>query len=466
MNENRKINLGVCPIGKFVFSHEDALIQKKKIYHKLDRWKINYCTIEDVLPDGMVRDHKHIQLVVDHFKKQKIDALFIPHCNFGTEDAAGMIAKKLSLPTLLWGPRDEAPLPDGTRLRDSLCGMFATSKVLHKLKVPFTYIENCRINDDIFKKNIFLFLQASSVVKAIKSMRIGQIGVRIDFFWTTIINESELLDKFGIQVLPFDMADFLSNVKKLARRKRLSYQKELVDIKKWLIIEGMKNDEPLINSLALRDILLDMSEEHNLDGITIKTFSSIQDQLGGANGLASSMVCDKGIPIIDEVDIHGVISSILIESAAGVDEPSFFPEFTIRHPKNDNAVLLFHCSAPLSLRDPNSSVKMTPPWVLKGLPPIGASFKLKEGPLTVCRFDGDDGKYFLGIGEGNTIDGPFTKDFYTWMEVDNWPQWERKLIEGPYIHHCSAVYDHCGIILEEACKYIKHLKPQRFDKDY
>ena len=183
MNENRKINLGVCPIGKFVFSHEDALIQKKKIYHKLDRWKINYCTIEDVLPDGMVRDHKHIQLVVDHFKKQKIDALFIPHCNFGTEDAAGMIAKKLSLPTLLWGPRDEAPLPDGTRLRDSLCGMFATSKVLHKLKVPFTYIENCRINDDIFKKNIFLFLQASSVVKAIKSMRIGQIGVRIDFFW-------------------------------------------------------------------------------------------------------------------------------------------------------------------------------------------------------------------------------------------------------------------------------------------
>ena len=29
MRKNRTVKLGVCPIGKFVFSHEDAKVQKK-----------------------------------------------------------------------------------------------------------------------------------------------------------------------------------------------------------------------------------------------------------------------------------------------------------------------------------------------------------------------------------------------------------------------------------------------------
>ena len=82
--------LGVVPIGKFVFSHEDAVKQKKKIFEKLDKWKVKYTAIEDVLPDGMVRDQKHVEPVVEDMKKKKVDALFIPHCNFGTEGAAAM----------------------------------------------------------------------------------------------------------------------------------------------------------------------------------------------------------------------------------------------------------------------------------------------------------------------------------------------------------------------------------------
>ncbi len=45
------------------------------------------------------------------------------------------IEYRVSIPTLLWGPRDEAPLADGTRLRDSLCGTLATSKVLNSVSL-------------------------------------------------------------------------------------------------------------------------------------------------------------------------------------------------------------------------------------------------------------------------------------------------------------------------------------------
>ena len=135
MTSRRQPLVGLCPIGKFVFSHEEAVRFKGLIQERLDRWHIRYVDLDAVLPDGMVRDQKHVASVVRYFQEQRIDALFIPHCNFGTEGAAAMIAKKCSVPTLLWGPRDGAPLADGSRLRDSLCGMMATSGVL-ALRVP------------------------------------------------------------------------------------------------------------------------------------------------------------------------------------------------------------------------------------------------------------------------------------------------------------------------------------------
>ena len=98
--------LGLCPIGKFVFSHKDAMRLKGELQAKLRDWQVDFVDLEGVLPDGIVRDQAHVEPVVDHFRAKEIDAVFMPHCNFGTEGAVGMIGKKLGVPTLVWGPRD------------------------------------------------------------------------------------------------------------------------------------------------------------------------------------------------------------------------------------------------------------------------------------------------------------------------------------------------------------------------
>ena len=90
----RQMLLGLCPIGKFVFSHEDAMRVKGEIQERLRRWQVSWVDLEGVLPDGMVRDQKHVEPAVWYFQDKRIDALFIPHCNFGTEGAAAMIAKQ------------------------------------------------------------------------------------------------------------------------------------------------------------------------------------------------------------------------------------------------------------------------------------------------------------------------------------------------------------------------------------
>lgn len=462
MRNRKQPLLGLCPIGKFVFSHEDALRFKGLIRQRFDGWGIRHVDLEGVLPDGIVRDQKHVEPVVRHFQQQRIDALFIPHCNFGTEGAAAMIAKKCGVPTLLWGPRDDAPLADGTRLRDSLCGMLATSGVLHTLGVPFTYIENCRIDDEPFQRGVDRFVRAARVIKTLRTMRIGQIGQRIDFFWSTITNEADLLERFGIEVLPIDLVDLIQQVRDRTAANRPAYQQELAGFRQWVCFNHFQREDDILANFALRDIMLETAAEQELDGFCIQTFSSIPHEFSAYLSFGCCLVDDGGYPVAPESDLYGAISSVLLEAANNGDEPSFLPDLTIRHPRNDNAVLLWHVDAPLSLRTPNSLVKVDLPWILKDLPTGLVHFKLKDGPLTLCRFAGSGNGYRLGCGEGHTVSGPYTQEFHAWMEVDDWPTWERQLIEGPYIHHCSCSYGHCDDVLEEACRYIPGLQFERF----
>jgi L-fucose isomerase-like protein len=453
--------IGLCPMGKFVFSHEDAMRLKAEVRTKLDAWKVRYVDLEGVLPDGMVRDQKHVEPVVRFFEQQKIDALFLPHCNFGTEGAAGMIAKRCGVPTLLWAPRDEAPLADGSRLRDSLCGTLVTSGVLYTLRVPFSYINNCRVEDEAFRHGVDRFVRAARVVKRMRSMKIGQIGQRIDFFWSTISNEAELLQRFGIQVLPIDLVDLCRAIRQRSEANRDAYRKELAAFREWISFNGYRNDDDILHNFALRDILLESARENDLDGFCFQSFNSIPNEFHSFLNLGCCLIADAGYPIAPESDLHGAISSVVIEAAKAGDEPSFLPEPTIRHPENDNAVLLWHAHAPLSLRARDSVVKIDRQWILKELPTGGVHFELKDGPLTVCYFAGDSAGYRLGYGEGHTVDGPYTQEFYAWMEVDDWPTWERQLVYGPYIRHCSCAYGHCADVLEEASRFLPELQFER-----
>jgi L-fucose isomerase-like protein len=330
MNGNRPL-LGLCPIGKFVFSNEDAIRQKQALQAKLRAWDVPYVDLEGVLEDGLVKDQAHVDRVVEHFRQKGVDCLFMPHCNFGTEGAVGMIGRKLNLPVLLWGPRDEAPEPDGRRLRDTLCGLFASSKVLYKLGVPYMYVENCRVDDAPLRQGVDTFLRAVSVADVFrKGARIGLVGSRIDFFWTTIINESELLQRFNIEVQPFDMVEFIEASQDRGRRGRAAYEREIRGLRDEWIVEDMP-DEAFVNVLAVRDQMLALAADRGLEGIAFQTFNSVINAMGAYCVLAESQVAEK-LGYALESDVHGAISSILVRRANYNCDAVYPAEFTTRHP--------------------------------------------------------------------------------------------------------------------------------------
>ncbi len=53
-----------------------------------------------------------------------------------------------------------------------------------------------------------------------------------------------------------------------------------------------------------------------------------------------------------------------------------------------------------------------------------------------------------------TVDGPKTFGTYLWGEFEDLPKLERKMIEGPYIHHMSEVPGDYVEILKEFTKYV------------
>ena len=120
------IKLGYAPTRRAIFSAPAALEFRGLIANRLKELNVDFVDIDDVNDEGLLFDDAGLEKIIEKFKREKVDGLFIPHANFGTEYECARLAKALGVPVLLWGPRDERPDANGMRLRDSQCGLFAT----------------------------------------------------------------------------------------------------------------------------------------------------------------------------------------------------------------------------------------------------------------------------------------------------------------------------------------------------
>ena len=161
------VKLGFVPTRRSIFSAPDAVKYRGLTADRLKELGIDFVDITDVNDEAFFMTRLAALRLQRNSKKEKIDGLFLPHCNFGTEYGCARLAKALMFRSFCRGPLDERPEPDGTRLRDTQCGLFATGKVLRRFRVPFTYMTNCRLNDPVFERGIKDFLAVCNVVKNI-----------------------------------------------------------------------------------------------------------------------------------------------------------------------------------------------------------------------------------------------------------------------------------------------------------
>jgi len=454
LNTKEDLTIGYAPTRRAVFSREDALKYKKLTLDKIKSMGYRTVDIEDINEDGLLLEEKDIGAAVKKFRQGDVDCIMAPHCNFGTEDIVARVAHEMALPFLLWAPRDEAPLPDGSRLRDSQCGLFATSKILQRYSVPYSYIINCRLDDPVFQRGFDNFAAAANVVKAFKEIRIGQIGTRVTPFWSVIANEGELLEKFGIEVVPYNLIDVINMAKEV---KEKGGHKDVLDYINKNLTSEIEDDK--LQNIASLKVAMDMLRER--DGITafaIQCWTALGDLLGITPCLANSLMFDENVPVACETDIHGAVSASIAQAATFNESKVIFADVTIRHPEDDDSELLWHCGPfPLSLKKEGVEGKISTHGILDNDPQGICDFEIKGGDVTVVRFDSVKGDYRLLSGQAAGTAGPKTTGTYLWIKTSDWTKWEERLIYGPYIHHVTAVHGRVSPVLYEASRYIEGL---------
>jgi L-fucose isomerase-like protein len=459
---DHKVKIGFAPTRRRIFSVQDALKYKELIADKMRSLDIDFVDIEDINSEGLLRCADDVQPVIDKFRSAKVDALFIPHCNFGSEHSCAKVARELGAPVLLWGPRDEAPLPDGSRLRDSQCGLFATGKVLRRMQTPFTYIPNCRVEDDLFSEGLLRFAAVANVVKEFRRARILQIDTRPNDFWTVMCNEGELLEKFGIQLFPVTLIDLVERFKTLAENPDGEVTKTVSRIRGTM--EVCVSDEDVLRVATLKAAMKYLAVENGCNAIAIQCWDSLQTMLHLMPCCANALLTEEGLPVACETDIHGAITSIIVEAASMGKNPSFFVDWSVRHPENGNGELLQHCGPwPVSLA--KGKAKLDKPFAFEEHCPGSVVAEIRGGEISILRFDGDNGSYGMLMGTAKGIEGPKTQGTFLWVEVPDWPRVESMIVRGPYIHHATCVHGNILPIVYEALTYLPEISVDFYDDD-
>ena len=458
---NYKLKIGLLPIRRYIkeppkrigIFQSDYAVENKNVCLQYIRdtytdEQTEFVDIEWLNEEGLLCLDSDCDKVAEYFKAEKIDALFIINCNFGQENCAGLVAKQLRVPTLLWGPRDRNFTND-IRYTDTQCGLFAMSKQLKRNNVKFSYIENCDVTAPAFDKGIKKFFGVACMVKNFKDMKILQVGTRVKPFKSIMYNELELAEKFGIDIVAFNLAEAVNDLKEIYETGQEQLEKDLINLKNTFDC-GKLDDEYLKKMLCIVHYYENLARSNDCNIISSECWTGITLGWGANPCLAMCLLADRDIYVTCEWDIHMTITNVLLLSATRGKEKPIQGEFTCRHPENDNAELLWHCGPfPVSCK-----ADAEKPYLYNMKP----TFRARDGKYTLARFQAEKGKYYLLGGQFTTCQGPKTFGTYMWAEFKDLPKLERKLIEGPYIHHVTEIFGDYTAELKEFAKFVDEVE--------
>ena len=418
--------------------------------------KVSFVDSKGLGTKDLIHDAASADAMVERMKREGVDAVFIVNCNFGNEEATADIAKAMGKPVLLWAPLDDEYYVDGMRPTDSQCGLFGVSRQMQRFHIPFSHLPCCRVESDEFKDGFLSFVRVACMVKNFTGLRIGQIGLRPAPFYSVIWNEGELMEKFGLKIIPINFA-LIEQRMKATLDERPAEMKEIADgIRKNYRMDDLT--PKYVDTMAAYAVTLKrLYTEFDLDAISAECWTATPVMFDGfAPCTVYSILNDMGYLVSCESDMHCLLTMILLKSATLGEGKPLFGEFTVRHPEDRNAELLWHCGPfPLSQKA-ESGVGSTARLVNQR-----SWFRAKDGVYTVARLDQESGRYVILPLVGKTTEGPATHGTYLWVKFDDLQKIEDRIIDGPYIHHFTEIAGDYTREIREFCKYFPNLETDR-----
>ena len=264
----------------------------------------------------LIYDDDSAEAAAERFLREKVDAIFLINTNFGNEEAAADIAKAVGKPIALWAPLDDEYYVDGMRPTDSQCGLFGVSRQMQRYGIPFSHIPCCRVESDEFREGFERFARVVCMVKTFSGLRIGQVGIRPAPFYSVIWNEGELMQRFGLRIVPVNLAVLQDRF----RRTETEKQEEIAQFAR-IFQERFQMDEltpPYLERMAcLALTYIGIFEEFHLDVISAECWTATPVMFDGLAPCAVyGILNDLGYLISCESDMHCAILMSLLSAAS------------------------------------------------------------------------------------------------------------------------------------------------------
>ena len=160
---------------------------------------------------GSVETWDDAKKCAELFKKnrEKIDGVIVTLPNFGDERGVADTLKMagLNVPVLIHAWQDDAAKMTIKHRRDSFCGKMSVCNNLKQYGIPFSITARHTMdpNTKAFEDEVRAFAATCSVVRGLRSCRIGALGARPAAFNTVRYSE-KLLQESGITVETLDLS--------------------------------------------------------------------------------------------------------------------------------------------------------------------------------------------------------------------------------------------------------------------
>ncbi len=395
---------------------------------------------------------KYAKFLEEH--RGEYDGVILSLPNFGDESGAATALKDCGVPILIQAYPDEAGKMNVSQRRDAFCGKISIADVFGQSGIKFTVFEphTCHPNSPEFSEQLVTFAQVCNIVKKMKRLNVGSIGIRPTAF-KTIRYDEVALQKQGINVEAFDLYQLFDLYHKVDSQSA-AFAEAQVKIRKSSDVSRVPQDRmEKITRLYLA--IKELVRQYHLDAVGIRCWSDMQEVIGITPCLVNGILSMEGIPVACETDICNAIAMVALQAAAG--ESALIMDWNNNFGNDPNKCILFHCGNVPPSQMAGSGTVTSHALIDKGRDiEVGWGCnqgRVRQGPLTYLSSKTSDGKLSFYIGEGRVTDDPIEDAFFGCAGVVEIPNLQKVLLgvcKNGYRHHVSLTIAPVEKALREA----------------
>ena len=343
----------------------------------------------------------------------KFDGVILSLPNFGDENGAVAALKDAGVPILIQAYPDEFDRMGPALRRDAFCGKLSIMDVFYQNNMKFTALKPHTVSpsSDRFQDNLDYFDRLCRVVKGFKNLTIGAIGARTTAFKTVRFDEVAL-QRVGVTIETFDLSSVFARIKSCSSDSD-AFKQKMAQLQAYTTWKGIP-DSALDNIARLGVALDEMIAEYRLDGLAIRCWIELQQQLGISPCVLMGMLNEAGTAAACEVDVMNAVAMAGLSYASG--RPATVLDWNNNYGDEDEKCILFHCG-PVPSELMTDKGKVSDHLILANDVGEGCAYGCVVGRIAPTDFTfssmmTDMGRVKVYLGEGKFTKDPVPSNFF------------------------------------------------------